>query len=115
MIAARIALTCYAGEDYVATGTHKVSSAPTAEAVDITGWTITATIKARPTDTVTLLTIEGDLLSPTEGTYTIALTAAQSKALGVGVFAIDVWRMDLGAKSVLAKGTLSVNQPVRTV
>lgn len=112
MAAAAIALEGYQGEDKVFVGTHRVSSG--GAVVDITGWTLLFTLKRKATDTATLLSIAGVLLSPTAGTYTVSLTAAQLAALDVGDYHCDVWRTNAGAKTELAIGTFALYRPVRT-
>lgn len=112
MPAARIALEAYQGEDYVATGTHRVSEG--GAVVNITGWTIVLTIKRLPTDSPAVLSVNGVVPTGTDGVYTVSLTAAQTAALGVGDYHCDVWRTNSGAKTELAIGFFSVLQPVRT-
>src|SRR4051812_27507279 len=114
MPAAPLALDAYKGEDYEARGVHKLSRAPGAQVVDISGWAITFTVRVLPTTAnPPLLSIDAAVLSGTAGTYLISLTSAQTLALGVGVFHADVWRTDSGAQTEMAVGTLTILQPVR--
>lgn len=119
---ATLSLLLYRGEDYVASGVHKVSGAFGAPEVDISGYTIKATLKESITDTDAVLevdcalgcVIDNIVVPPTKGGYHIPITSVQSKALDERDYVIDVWRVDDGAKTVMAKGTLSARQPVRT-
>lgn len=114
MPAAPLALDAYKGEDYEAKGVHKASRAPGASVVNIAGWTIVLTVRVLPTKAnPPLLSVNATVLSGAAGTYLIALTAAQTLALGVGVFYADVWRTDNGAQTGMAVGTLTILQPVR--
>jgi hypothetical protein len=108
-------LSLYRGEDYVGTGTHRSSPVPSAPTVDISGWSIVATVKETADDTAdALLTIAATLTDPTHGGYEVTITAAQSATLEVRTYVIDIWRVNTGAKTTLARGTLRVLQPVRT-
>ncbi len=112
--AARLKLEIYKGEDWVQPFTEYQSGAVDAAVRDITGWTISATVKAQASDTNVVLAVLGTLTDPSNGAYEIAVNAADSSTLSVRTYAIDVWRTNAGAKTCLAKGTLKVLQPVRT-
>lgn len=105
---APLALTAALGEDRAFTGTHQTSSTDTT-AINITGWTLVITIKKG----ATTLTISGSVTLGTAGTYAWTLTAANSVALAVGDGAIDVWRTDAGAATLMAVGTISILPEVR--
>lgn len=114
-MAAKIALTCYKGEDYEADGTHVSSDdATTAQPVDITGWTIVFTVRAAPgtSGSPLLGPVECTLVSAPAGTYKVTLTSAQTAALGVGSYWCDFWRTNSGAQTELAIGTFKVRQGV---
>lgn len=112
VVTGQLSLTAYAGEDYVATGTH-VTSAVNTTPVNIAGWTIKATIRNRPGDAnPSLLQVAATVTNGPAGLYTVSLSATQTTALGVGNFAIDIWRTDPGANTEMAIGTLAILQPV---
>jgi hypothetical protein len=112
--AAKLELEFYQGEDYICERVHKTSGLDNATVVDITGWTIKATIKVRATDTTPVLEVDAVLTNPSLGEYEVRIPATDSEDLDVGKYAIDIWRLDNGAKTVLGKGKLEVLQPVRT-
>jgi hypothetical protein len=122
---ATVELSLYRGEDYVGQGTHKASGAYGAAAVDITGWTIVATLKAEEGDDAeVLLEVACTVVDGPTGSYQLPITASQSADLEAGTAAdgvvppvrypLDIWRTNSGAKTVLAKGGLTIRQPIRT-
>lgn len=79
--------------------------------VDITGWTLTMTVKRVGTDTSALVSVAGTIVSGTNGTFTVALTSTQTKTtLGIGLFAYDVQRTNSGSETVLSVGRLVIKQ-----
>ena len=79
--------------------------------VDITGWTISMTVKRKGTDTSALLSVSGTIVNGPAGTFTVALTTTQTKTtLGVGQFAYDIQRTTSGSENVLSIGRVSVRQ-----
>lgn len=110
--AARLALSFYKGEDYAAEGTH--IAGPLRAPVNITGWTIVCTVRARATDPdPPLLSVMATVVDGPAGTYMIPFSHAQLLALGVGDFHCDVWRQDPGSETEMAVGMLSGVQGVR--
>lgn len=77
---------------------------------DITGWNIVMTVKNNMNDTGSLLTSTGALISSTGGQFRHQLTHANLLSLGVGNFAYDVQRTDVGSNAVLSIGALAVTQ-----
>lgn len=86
---------------------------------NITGWSITFTIKRQKTDdnsqALLTQTIGSGLtvVSLTAGTFKSTITHAQTVAIGVGPFVFDVQRTDSGSEAELAIGTGYAYQPVR--
>jgi hypothetical protein len=82
--------------------------------VDITGWTITLTIKVNNSDAAAVLTVTpAQIISAAGGQFRLSLTHAQTAALtGNGTYAYDVWRTDSGSEVVLSYGVITVTQDV---
>lgn len=79
---------------------------------DITGWTISLTIRTNANDVGSaLLTVAGVVVSAVAGTFKFTLTSAQTK-IAVGNYAYDVQRIDAGGESVLSLGVLAIVQEV---
>jgi hypothetical protein len=108
-LAAQIAATAYLGETRTFTWTHQVSETDTTP-VNITGWTLTVTLK---NVALTTVTIAGTVTLGTAGTYSWILTAANTVTLGVGDCKIDVWRTNAGSETLMAIGTFSIATEVR--
>jgi Tfp pilus assembly protein PilV len=106
---AQIALGCALGETRTFTGTHQVSEHD-ATAVDISGWTITVTIKNAGGTSVT---ISGSVVTGPSGKYSWTTTPPNTLTLGVGDDAIDIWRTDIGSETLMGLGTFSITQEVR--
>lgn len=112
-LVAQLDLTCALGEDRTFAGTHYDSDPDTetdAAVVNITGWTITVTIK---NVALTTVTISATVTLGTAGTYTWTLSAAQSVTLGAGVSRMDVWRTNAGAATLMGIGDFNITQEVR--
>jgi hypothetical protein len=103
-------ITIYKGESIVQPFTHVIEGTTTP--VNITGWTITFTLKRKATDTSALLTATAQIVSGSAGTYTISLTHAQTAALYAGTYAYDIQRTDTGSEAVISIGIFSVSQEV---
>jgi hypothetical protein len=103
-------LTIYKGEAVIQPFTHVLEGTTTP--VNITGWTITFTLKRKSTDTAALLTVTGAVVSGSAGTYTISLTHAQTAALYAGTYTYDIQRTDAGSEAVISIGTFTVSQEV---
>lgn len=106
--AAPLKLTAYLGEDRLFTCTHQTSSTDTT-VKNITGWTITVTIKKG----ATTITKSGTVVLGTAGTFTWPLAAADTVSLAVGDGAMDIQRTDSGSVTVMGIGTLSILPEVR--
>jgi len=106
---AQLTLEAALGETRQFSGTHQTSSTDTTP-IDITGWTLTVTIKNPIGTTVTLA---GTVVSGTAGTYRWTITAANTVTLGVNDSKIDVWRTDVGSETLMGLGTFSITQEVR--
>ncbi len=98
------------------------ASPPTAE--DITGWGLQCEIgpagpPTYPAQTVllTLGNVSPDtgiaITTALSGLFSITITSAQSKSLGVGKFPYNVWRTDTGDEDLIAYGTITVLPAVR--
>lgn len=112
---AGLELSLYRGEDYIGQGTHRVSALPNAAVVDITGWTIHVTVKETAADAEDpVLESEATLTAASQGQYSFTFAAEDTAEVEAKDYAIDIWRVNDGAKTTLAKGTLTVKQPVRT-
>jgi hypothetical protein len=81
--------------------------------VDITGWTMSFRLKQSQADPTTLLTVNASITSAPAGTFSVALTAAQTLTLAAGTYQWDVWRTDTGSANALATGTLIVTGSVK--
>lgn len=87
--------------------------------VSISGWTLQMNIKVLLTDASNRLTLDNagnggiSITNASNGVFAVAITAAQTVALGVGSFVWDIWRTDNGANDLLASGTLIITGSVR--
>jgi hypothetical protein len=92
----------YRGEDVVILFTQT-------PVVDITGWTISFTLKKTLADAAPLLTIAATVggAAP-QGIYTVAVTAAQNTTLTTGSYVYSVTRTNSGSVSVLSEGPLTL-------
>lgn len=108
-------LSLYRGEDYIGRGAHKQTDRPTAEAVDISDWSIRVTVKTSADDAEDpIIEADADITNGPAGLYSFTFEADDTAELEERDYVIDIWRVDLGAKTALAKGKLTVRQPVRT-
>jgi len=81
--------------------------------VNITGFTFELNIATSRANTVKIITQAGAIVSGPAGTYTIALTRAQTNTLTPNVYAYDVWRTNAGNERILTTGDFTVKDPVR--
>lgn len=93
--------TIYKGEDV----TLNFTMSPV---VDISGWTLSFTIRDERLTGSALVTAAGSVTSGVDGTFSVALTAAQTTTLDPDEYAWDVWRTDSGSATVLALGDITV-------
>ena len=112
MAAAQLELELYWGETWIGAGTHRASSA--GAVIDISGWTIVLTLKHRASDTDVALTVNGAIVSGPSGTYTVTLTAAQTRSLQYGDYHCDIWRTNAGSETLMGIGRLTVLPPIKT-
>jgi len=82
--------------------------------VDITGWTITMTIRLNdePDSGIVLQKTPGTLVAPTSGQFSFALSKAETVALNAGIFAYDMQRVDGSSEANLSIGTFTVKPSV---
>lgn len=84
--------------------------------LDLTGFDLQLCVKAQRGDALALLTLAlGNGLTvanPASGTITLALTAAQTTAIGPGVRVWGLYRTDGGHRLALATGQMRVLQGV---
>ncbi|HYM24440.1 MAG TPA: hypothetical protein VEU08_14590 [Vicinamibacterales bacterium] len=78
---------------------------------DITGWTITFTLKRNQTDPTPILTIAAVITNGPNGTFTVSLTKAQTN-MQAGTYQYDIQRTDAGSEAVLSIGTFTITQEV---
>ena len=79
---------------------------------DITGWTLTFSLKPNASDPTASLTIAGAITNAAAGTFTITISHAQTGGLASGTYAYDVQRTNSGSETVLSIGVITVNQEV---
>lgn len=109
MAAATIAISCARGEAVSFPFTHEVSDVD-ATVVNITGWTIVATIRDENGNVVLLPTVA--IVSGAAGTYTLGVTHAQT-LLEVKTYDIDVWRTDAASEKLMGVGTIRITKQVK--
>lgn len=79
---------------------------------DITGWTITLTIRVNANDAAVVLTkTPASLVTPAAGIFSFNLSSAETKIL-LGTYAYDIQRVDAASEATLSIGTLIVRQEV---
>lgn len=105
-MSASLSLSLAKGETVTFAGVHQVS-ADDATPVNITGWTIVATVRRR----------NGTLLFPAKsatvtngpaGQYTWSVARADTLALAPVDCRVDIWRTDAGSERQLALGRLAL-------
>lgn len=106
------ALACIRGEDRTYTLTHQTSATDTT-AINITGFTISATISKTPITSggSAVITKVGTVTNGAAGTYTVALAHADT-LIDPGSYILEIWRTDSGSKTQMALGTLTVGPDV---
>jgi hypothetical protein len=98
------------GEDVTFPVTHTVSQDdPTP--VDITGWTIG--VQARNGVGVLLLDVAGSIVSGPAGTYSWSITNAISSVIPPGLYPLEIWRTNVGARRAMMMGALRIGKDVR--
>jgi hypothetical protein len=102
---ARPALTAVRGEDRTYACTHQNSGSDSTP-VNISGWTITVTAKVKPEGTA-VLTKTGTVVSGSAGTYSWSVTHADT-LINPQEYQLDIWRVDSGARTLMALGTWTV-------
>jgi len=79
---------------------------------DITGWTITLTIRINANDPAFVLQkTPASLTTPASGIFSFALASTETRLL-VGKYAYDVQRVDSGSEATLSIGNMTVKQEV---
>jgi hypothetical protein len=89
------------GEDVLLT----VTMTPT---TDITGWTLTFTMKQYFGDAAALITKSGSITSAVGGIFTITINSADTATLDPGSYQYDIWRTNTGYATVLTQGILKL-------
>jgi len=102
-------LTAARGEDRTYLCTHVVSGVDLTP-IDVTGWTIAVTMRIRPEGTV-ILSKTGTVVSGPAGTYTWSVTHADT-SITPRDYQVDIWRVDPGARTLMALGTWTVMSEV---
>jgi hypothetical protein len=104
-------VSMFRGEDKVLSVTVDNGATPPV-AVNITGWTLSFTLRLTAGDAtalVTKTTASGiSLTAPLTGVLQVLLEDVDTVALSPGKYAYDVKRMDAGAEAVLVYGTLTL-------
>lgn len=93
------ALSIYRGEDVIL---------PWDVDEDITGWTLALVISDQVQDATPTLTVSASITTAATGLCEVALSAAQTGALAVGVYHSELARTNSGAATVLSSGTITV-------
>jgi hypothetical protein len=78
---------------------------------DITGWTLTGTVKDKLGGT-TQFTFTPTITNAGKGLFQVSWPRSQTSALNPGDYVWDVRRTDTGQNSVLANGEITLRQPV---
>ena len=94
-------------------GEHPIITFTMTPTTDITGWTITFTLKDSLDNPQTaLLTVSATLTTPASGIFTVELTAAQMTR-ACKQYGYDVWRTDSGAEACLSVGQFLIKPNAR--
>lgn len=88
--------------------THQTSGSNTA-AVNITGWTITVTV--RNADGSLLFTKTASVVSGAAGTYTWSVTKANTNVTPTS-YPMDIWRTDSGSETLMGVGQFTITPEV---
>lgn len=86
-------------------------------ATDITGWSLTFTVKNKLGGTTQFTKDNGGtgglaLVSAKAGTFKVTIAKADTQGLTPGGFVYDVKRTDSGSNAILANGTITLRQEV---
>jgi hypothetical protein len=103
-VASTDTITIYRGEDVTLSFTMD-------PVVDITGWTLTFSVRNYAG---VVFTKTATVTSAVDGTFTIAVVDTDSDSLIPGTYLYDVWRTDEGSERVVAIGSFVVNKVART-
>jgi hypothetical protein len=101
-------LAFFRGEDVTVTFTMNPPA-------DITGWTLTFTVRDKLGGTSQFSKTVGSgitLTIPTRGVFQVAIASADTSGLAVGRYVWDVRREDSGNKTTLADGYIDLRQEV---
>ena len=107
-MAATVNFTVGKGEEVTFAGVHETSESDDTP-VDISGWTITITVKTRAG--VAVFTKTGTVVLGSAGTYTWAVAYADTY-IASGVYDIDIWRTDVGGRREMAIGRFEITKDV---
>lgn len=106
---AAIALSITRGEARTFTGTH-VTSATDTTPVNITGWTLSFTVRDA-NNQIVIQKAPSVVLGPT-GTFSFSVTASDT-TLSANIYNCDLWRTDAGNETVMGVGTFTILADVR--
>ena len=84
---------------------------------DITGWSITMTVRQTPLGANTLVKSVGSgmtLTNPTSGVFTVSFPNADTASLPIGKYVFDIRRTDSGHRATIADGTIELKQEITT-
>jgi hypothetical protein len=101
-------LTFFRGEDITLNFTLQ-------PAQDITGWTMTFTVRDKLAGTIQFTKTVGSgitIVDAGRGLFKVAIASADTSSLAVGRYVWDVRREDSGSKTTLADGYLTLKQEV---
>lgn len=101
-------LTATKGEAVTYNCTH-VTSASDLTPINITGWTIRVT--GRDRDGTVILTKTPSVISGAAGTYSFAVTHADT-LIPVVLYALDIWRIDSGSEKPMWVGGWQITPEV---
>jgi hypothetical protein len=77
--------------------------------VNITGWTITFTVRKESLTGSVILTSDGTVVSGPSGTFSVPIAAAQTSGVKPGEYAWDVWRVDVDSAALIAYGDITIS------
>lgn len=106
---APLAISIGRGQDRTYSCTHQTSGSD-ATAINITGWTISAT--AKDDSGTVVLSKAGTVTNGAAGTYTWAVTASDT-LLTPAAYRLDIYRTDSGSRTLMGLGTWTVTSEVK--
>ena len=98
------------GEARTYNGTHQVSATDSTP-VNITSWTIK--VQAKDFNGNVVLDKTATVTSGPSGTYSFAVTHADTATVGPGNYNMDIYRTDSGSETLMCYGAWNVTPDVR--